>query len=117
MTRNDVLTIKTYLFSLKPVRYVPPGNDLAFRFNQRYLMRFWNLLFNPDQRFEPNTSQAAEWNRGAYLSEALGHCGDCHTPRNLLQGLSSAENLLVHSSKVGRPTTSPAIPGWGIGDW
>ena len=68
LTHNDVLAIKAYLFSLKPVRYVPPANDLAFPFNQRYLMRFWNLLFNPDRRFQPNTSQTAEWNRGAYLS-------------------------------------------------
>ena len=117
MTRNDVLTIKTYLFSLKPVRYVPPGNDLAFPFNQRYLMRFWNLLFNPDQRFEPNTSQAAEWNRGAYLSEALGHCGDCHTPRNLLQGLSSSRKFagaIIEGWKAYYITRDPV---WGIGDW
>ena len=46
-------------------------------------MWFWNVLFKPGHRFQPNTAQTPEWNRGAYLAEALGHCGDCHTPRNL----------------------------------
>jgi mono/diheme cytochrome c family protein len=117
MTRNDVLAIKAYLFSLKPVRHMPPGNDLSFPFNQRYLMRFWDLLFNPDRRFEPNTNQTAEWNRGAYVSEALGHCGDCHTPRNLLQGLSSSRKFagaVIQGWKAYNITPDPV---WGIGNW
>jgi mono/diheme cytochrome c family protein len=56
-------------------------------------MWFWNVLFNPGQRFQPNSDQSAEWNRGAYLVEALGHCGECHTPRSLLQGLKSGEKF------------------------
>jgi mono/diheme cytochrome c family protein len=117
MTRNDVLAIKAYLLSLKPVRHVPPDNELMFPFNQRYLMRFWNLLFNPDRRFQPNTGQTAEWNRGAYLSEAIGHCGDCHTPRNLLQGLSSSRKFagaIIEGWKAYNITPEPV---WGIGDW
>ena len=118
MTRNDALAIKTYLFSLKPIRNVAPADDLAFPFNQRYLMVFWNLLFNPDHRFRPNTDQTAEWNRGAYLSEALGHCGDCHTPRNLLFAVNN-----------NRKFAGAVIQGWkaynitpdhttrGIGSW
>ena len=46
-------------------------------------MIFWSALFNPDKRFEPDTSKSPEWNSGAYLAEALAHCGECHTPRNL----------------------------------
>jgi mono/diheme cytochrome c family protein len=117
LTRDDVLAIKGYLFTLKPVRYVPPENDLAFPFNQRYLMPFWNLLFNPDRRFQPNAGQSAEWNRGAYLSEALGHCGDCHTPRNPLQGLSSSRKFagaVIEGWKAYNITLDPV---WGIGDW
>ena len=59
-------------------------DDLRFPFNQRWLMWFWNILYNPDRRFAPDPAKSAAWNRGAYLVEALGHCGDCHTPRNLL---------------------------------
>ena len=86
MTDNDVLAIKAYLLTLKPVSYTPPPNDVSFPFNQRYLMFFWNTLFKPSHRFRPNADQPADWNRGAYLVEALGHCGDCHTPRNILFG-------------------------------
>ena len=117
LTRSDVRAIKAYLFSLKPVRNVPPANDLSFPFNQRYLMVFWNLLFNPDQRFRPNINQNPEWNRGAYIAEALGHCGDCHTPRNLLQGLSSSRKFagaMIEGWKAYNITPDPA---WGIGDW
>ncbi len=93
MTRDDALAIKAYLFSLKAIKYTPPPNDISFPFNQRYLMTFWNILFNPDHRFRPNADQPPEWNRGAYLVEALGHCGDCHTPRNLLFGLKRASEI------------------------
>ena len=83
MTDDDALAIKAYLFSLPPVRAAAPENTLSFPFNQRWAMMFWSALFNPDTRFEPDTSKSPEWNRGAYLAEALAHCGECHTPRNL----------------------------------
>src|ERR1700723_1080382 len=82
MTDADALAIKAYLFSLPPVHATAPANTLTFPFNQRWAMNFWSALFNPDPRFEPDTSQGPEWNRGAYLAEALAHCGECHTPRN-----------------------------------
>ncbi len=117
MPRDDALAIKAYLFSLKPVKYTPPPNDISFPFNQRYLMWFWNALFKPDHRFQPNTDQPAKWNRGAYLVEALGHCGDCHTPRNLLFGLKSHEKFagaLIQGWKAYNITPDPK---WGIGAW
>ncbi len=89
MSDADALAIKTYLFTLKPIHAEAPKNTLVFPFNQRSLMRVWSVLFNPDQRYEPNVERNAEWNRGAYLVEALGHCGECHTPRNLLQALNN----------------------------
>lgn len=87
MSREDVLAIKAYLFSLKPVHAESPPNALSFPYNQRWAMVFWNLLNNPDHRFQPDTSKSAAWNRGAYLAEALGHCQACHTPRNFMYGL------------------------------
>ena len=56
-------------------------------------MRAWKLLFVPDHRFVPDTSKDATWNRGAYLVEPLGHCGECHTPRDLLQGLDDSRKF------------------------
>ncbi len=89
MTDGDALAIKAYLFSLPAVHAQTPANTLVFPFNQRWLMAVWSLFFNADKRYEPNTAQSPAWNRGAYLAEALGHCGDCHTPRNLLFALDN----------------------------
>lgn len=93
MTREDILAIKGYLFSLDAVKQTPPENKLSFPFNQRWGMMFWNAFFAPNERFTPNNTQSAEWNRGAYLVQGPGHCGECHTPRNLFQAMSSDRSL------------------------
>jgi mono/diheme cytochrome c family protein len=93
MTDADALAIKAYLFSLNPVHAPTRPNDLSFPFNQRRLMLIWSALFNQDKRFEPNADRDADWNRGAYLAEALGHCGECHTPRNLLEALNNRKKF------------------------
>jgi mono/diheme cytochrome c family protein len=72
---------------------------------------------HPAARFQPNTGQTPEWNRGAYLVEALGHCGECHTPRNLLYGLSPGRKFagaIINGWKAYNITSDPA---WGIGAW
>ena len=117
MTRDDALAIKAYLFNLKPVKYTPPPNDISFPFNQRYLMAFWNVLFNPAHRFQPNADQSPEWNRGAYLVEALGHCGDCHTPRNILFGLKSHQKFAGAIIQGWKAYNITPDPKWGIGAW
>jgi mono/diheme cytochrome c family protein len=85
----DALAIKAYLMTLPAIDSATPANTLAFPFNQRSLMRIWSAFFNPNRRYEPNFGRNPEWNRGAYLVEALGHCGDCHTPRNLFFALDN----------------------------
>jgi mono/diheme cytochrome c family protein len=89
LTDDDALAIKAYLFSLPPVRNAVRETALRFPFNQRWLMAAWSFLYNPDRRFEPNADRSPEWNRGAYVVEALAHCGECHTPRNLAQALDN----------------------------
>ncbi|HEY9455778.1 MAG TPA: cytochrome c, partial [Bradyrhizobium sp.] len=93
MSDEDVLAVKAYLFSLPPVRAAAPENTLSFPFNQRWAMLFWSAMFNPDTRFAPDTSKSPEWNRGAYLVEALAHCGECHTPRNLAFALDNRKKF------------------------
>ena len=93
MTRDDALAIKAYLFSLAPVQATIPDNQFRFPFNQRWGMMFWNLLNNPDRRFQPDPAKSADYNRGAYLVDALGHCGECHTPRNLTMGLKTSRRF------------------------
>lgn len=93
MPREDILAIKAYLFSLEPVDQPNKENDIGFPFNQRWGIALWNMLFLDNERFEPEPGQSEQWNRGAYLVEGPGHCGECHTPRNLMQAKSSSKTL------------------------
>ena len=93
ITDQDVHAIYAYLRSLKPVRYTPPANRLLFPFGLRSLLAVWNLLFFEAGRYAPDDSKSAQWNRGAYLVQALGHCGACHTPHNALGAERHAEML------------------------
>ena len=93
MTDADALAIKAYLFSLAPIASPNKPNALAFPFNQRWAMGVWSALFNANERFKPDTEKSAEWNRGAYLAEALAHCGECHTPRNLAFALDNRKKF------------------------
>lgn len=83
MPREDILAIKAYLFSLPPEKSAAPANQIDFPFNQRWGVALWNLFFNPDRRFQADSAKTAAQNRGAYLVEVLGHCQECHTPRNV----------------------------------
>jgi mono/diheme cytochrome c family protein len=116
MSDADALAIKTYLFSLKPVHAPAIADKLKFPFNQRWLMVFWNLVNNPDARFQPDPSQSTQWNRGAYLVQALGHCGECHTPRNFMQALSG--RTLAGTVQVGWLAYNlTSDPDHGLGGW
>src|SRR5271168_1202975 len=113
----DALAIKAYLFSLPPVRAMAPANTLAFPFNQRWAMMFWSALFNPDTRFEPDTSKSPEWNRGAYLAEALAHCGECHTPRNLAFALNNRKKFAGAVTAGWRAFNISTDKNTGISAW
>jgi len=89
--REDVNAIRAYLRTLEPVVNAPPRNKLPFPLSQRAVMRAWNWMFFSDDAFRPNPDKTAEWNRGAYLVEGLGHCGACHTPKNVLGGDKSTQ--------------------------
>jgi mono/diheme cytochrome c family protein len=117
MTDSDALAIKGFLFSLPAVHAPAPPNTFAFPFNQRWLMAFWSAFFNPDKRFMPDPAQSPEWNRGAYLAEAMAHCGDCHTPRNLMQALDNRRKFAgaVASGWKAYDITQDKISG--IGSW
>jgi mono/diheme cytochrome c family protein len=117
MSDADALAIKAYLFSLKPVVAATPPNSLVFPFDQRSLMSVWSLLFNPDKRYEPNADRDPVWNRGAYLAEALGHCGECHTPRNLLFALNNRQKFGGAVQAGWRAYNITPDRGAGVGAW
>ena len=117
MTDADALAIKAYLFSLAPVHAVAPDNTLTFPFNQRWAMIFWSAVFNRDVRFAPDTKKSPEWNRGAYLAEALAHCGECHTPRNLAFALDNREKFAGAVTAGWRAFNISSDKATGLGAW
>jgi mono/diheme cytochrome c family protein len=117
MTDADALAIKAYLFNLPPVRAAVPASTLTFPFNQRWTMTFWSALFDPDTRFEPDTSKSPEWNRGAYLAEALAHCGECHTPRNLAFALDNRRKFSGAVTAGWRAFNISSDKTTGVGGW
>jgi mono/diheme cytochrome c family protein len=84
LTDDDIHALYAFVMAREPVSSRPPENKLPFPFNIRPLLAGWKLLFLTTGPRAGDANQSAEWNRGAYLAEALGHCGACHTPRNVL---------------------------------
>ncbi len=81
---EDLTALYAYLMAQPAVRSRPPSTQLAFPFSVRPLVAAWNAMFNDPVPYQTNPTQTVEWNRGAYLVNGLGHCGACHTPRNVL---------------------------------
>jgi nicotinate dehydrogenase subunit B len=81
---DDLQALYAYLMSRPAVSAVTPQARLAFPMSFRPVMAGWNLLFHRPGAYQPDPTRSAQWNRGAYLVEGLGHCGGCHTPRNAL---------------------------------
>ena len=117
LSRDDVLAIKAYLFSLPKMDERNRRNDLAFPFNQRWAMGFWNAAFFKNQRFTGDPSKSPEWNSGAYLATALGHCAECHTPRNVGFGLEHGKELAGAELQGWRAYNITSDTKYGIGGW
>jgi mono/diheme cytochrome c family protein len=83
MTRDDIQSIRAYLATMAPVHNVAPPPALKWPLNYRVLMRGWDWLFFKPGILQPDQQKTPEWNRGRYLVEGPGHCGACHTPKNL----------------------------------
>ena len=84
MRDEDIRAVYAFMITRRPAQATNPENDLPFPFNIRALVAGWKLLFLNRGTMQADASKDAEWNRGAYLVEGLGHCGSCHTPRNIL---------------------------------
>jgi mono/diheme cytochrome c family protein len=118
ITDDDIAALYAYfMHGVEAVDVRTTPTHVAFPFNMRWLMAIWNAMFLDAQPFQPVAGRSAEWNRGAYLAEALEHCSVCHSPRNFLFAESTTKRLA--GGKVG-PWDAPNItsdPNSGIGAW
>lgn len=118
-SRDDLLALKAYLFSIEPVRRENLEHDLAPVIASRFAAGLWKKRYFEAGRFEPDPAQSDEWNRGAYLVRHLGHCGECHTPRNALGDLDREQELAGNpefAEDLSVPNITPN-PEDGIGRW
>jgi mono/diheme cytochrome c family protein len=118
ITRDDLLAIKSYLYSIEPVRNETRDHHLSFMMS-RYAAGVWKRRYFEPGRFEPDQSRSKEWNRGAYLVRHLGHCGECHTPRGRF-GVPRRDRALTGNPEGPGGEDVPNItadPEEGIGRW
>jgi mono/diheme cytochrome c family protein len=117
MSDDDVEALRVYFTTIDPVRNEVVSNQLPFPFNIRLSLAFWNWMNFEPGPFRPDASKSEQWNRGAYIVQGPGHCGTCHTPKNILGG-----------DKTDRPLSGTVLQGWfapnitgddrnGIGRW
>jgi mono/diheme cytochrome c family protein len=117
LSRDDIVAIKAYLFSLPAAHAPARPNELSFPFNQRWTMAFWNLVFLDQHRFRPDPRENENENRGRYLATALGHCGECHTPRNIGFAMALSKQFSGAMLEGWHAYNITADKGYGIGDW
>ena len=106
---DDLQALYAYFMSLPAVRAETPKAELKFPYSVRPLMAGWNALFHDTAPYTPVATQNAEWNRGAYLVNGLGHCGACHTPRNALGAEQGGPAFL--SGAMADGWEAPALTG------
>jgi len=119
MQREDVLDIKAYIFSLDPVRQENREHDLEWYLFTRLAAWGWQLLNFSPERFAADGEHDDEWNRGAYLVRHLGHCGECHSPRNALGKVLIEQELAGNREGPNGKKVPDITPNRdaGIGRW
>ncbi|NVN84747.1 MAG: cytochrome c [Rhodopseudomonas sp.] len=113
---DDIRDLFAYLKTLPAVSGRAPGHELPFPFNIRRAVGIWKLLFLDGKPFTPDPGRSSQWNRGAYLVNSLGHCAECHSPRNGLGGIVEAQRFAGGPNPEGEGWV-PNITQKGLKDW
>ncbi|MGJ4947738.1 c-type cytochrome [Bradyrhizobium sp. HKCCYLS20291] len=113
---DDVRDLFAYMKTLPSVTGASRAHDLPFPFNIRRTVGVWKLLFFADKPFVAEAQRSAEWNRGAYLVNTFGHCAECHSPRNPLGGIKTAQRFAGGPDPEGHGFV-PNITQKGLADW
>ncbi len=119
VSRSDSNAIKAYLDTLTPVHQQNKPNKLKWPLTWRISVAAWNLLYFTPGNFKPDPKHSLQWNRGAYLVKGFGHCGECHTPKNML-GATRKGNKRFTGGAVGNYWFAPSLSDnlrLGIGNW
>ncbi len=119
ITDADMLAIKAYIFTLPPIRKPDQPHELPLPLRWRLPLAIWKELNFAPGAFTPDPARDANWNRGAYLSEALTHCSECHTPRDWTGGLVESRKYAgTPDGPEGEktPNITPDVET-GIGTW
>jgi mono/diheme cytochrome c family protein len=118
---DDIRDLFAYLKTLAPVPGKVRDHDVPFPFNIRRNLGIWKLMFVDSKvldgkPFTPDAARSAQWNRGAYLVNSLGHCAECHSPRNLLGGIIAAQRFAGGPNREGEGWV-PNITQKGLEEW
>jgi mono/diheme cytochrome c family protein len=116
MKFDDLRDLFAYLKTLPAVTGKVRDHDVPFPFNVRRALGLWKFLFLDGQPFAPDPAQSAQWNRGAYLVNAPGHCAECHSPRNILGAIKSGRRFTGGPSPDGQGGV-PNITQQKLKDW
>ena len=115
-TVEDVRDLFAYLKTLAPVAAKLRDHDVPFPFNIRRNVGIWKWLFTDGKPYTADASHSASWNRGAYLVNGLGHCAECHSPRNFLGGIVEAQRFAGGPNPEGEGWV-PNITQQELKDW
>jgi mono/diheme cytochrome c family protein len=116
---DDLRALHAYILSLPASEQPNRAHELAWFLRWRIAAQAWKWLFFSAAEFEQRPAQSAQWNRGAYLAEAMGHCGECHTSRNIF-GALRADLAYAGNAQGPEDELVPNITPHketGIGDW
>ena len=119
MTRRDMQALYAYLMTLPASSREVRPHQLHWPYSARSMMSIWKAQRFAAGEFSADPEQSAQWNRGAYLADALGHCGECHTPRDYL-GASRRDRYLAGTCTGPDDRRVPNITPdkeTGIGNW
>ena len=122
MRVTDLLDLKAFLDTLQPVAGRAPDHEVGFPFNIRRGLGLWKRLYLDGEPFVADPAASDQVNRGAYLSEGPGHCGECHTPRDAIGGLDRSNWFAGAPNPEGKgiiPNITPHAQGlesWSEGD-
>jgi len=123
LSDSDLHALWSYLSSREPVRRMNKPHALPWYLRSRTALAVWKWLYFKPGPFQPPSGKAPEWTRGAYLVNAVAHCGECHTPRNFLGGFKEALQLAGNPHGVDdteipniTPDKKTGIGGWSVSD-